>query len=189
MNDSTKTKPLRTLITCSLLVALEVILGRWFAIRTPLVNISFAFVPLSMVGMLFGPFWGFAAGGLADFIGAVLFPQGPYFPGFTLTNALCGMVHGFLLHKSFNVIWNRVQTLVHIGLSVAIVNLVLQMGLNTYWLIVIGATSKGYWVLLSTRLIKYLIMIPVQIAVIYIIQNSLVDPILKKRLLHQPAHC
>ena len=181
MNASKKSERLRTLVSCALLVALEVILGRWFAIRTPMVNISFAFVPLALSGLLYGPGYGFAVGGIADFIGAMLFPQGPYFPGFTLTNALCGMTHGFLLHQKSGMEQSQRSFFVRTVISVLIVNLGWQMCLNTFWLTVIGATSKGFWVLVGTRLTKYLIMAPVQILVITLVKNTLAKPLLRLR--------
>lgn len=187
MSTSNKTKSLYNLVICSMLIALEVVLGRWFAIRTPMVNISFAFVPLSLAGMLFGPVYGCISGGVADFIGAVLFPQGPYFPGFTLTNALCGLVHGLLLHQKDGVRWSHAQFMVRSVISVVIVNLGLQMCLNSYWLVLIGATKKGLWALLGTRITKYLIMIPVQILVINFLRESLVEPILRRWLNSQTS--
>ena len=179
MNKPAQQKPLQTLVTCGLLIALEVILGRWFAIRTPMVNLSFAFVPLALSGMLYGPIYGFACGGIADFIGAMLFPQGAFFPGFTLTNALCGMTHGFFLHQKSGMEQNRKSFLLRAILSVLIVNFGFQMCLNTFWLIVIGVTNKGYLALLSTRFVKYLIMAPIQIFVIAVIRDALAKPLMK----------
>ena len=84
----------RTLDRCCPVRRTEVVLSRFLSISTESLKIGFAFVPLVCCAMLYGPVWGAVAGGLADFIGAVLFPIGPYFPGFTLTNALIGLVFG-----------------------------------------------------------------------------------------------
>ncbi len=180
MNTSRKSQfSLSAMVCCSLLVALEIILSRWLSIQTPLVHISFAFVPLVLAAMLYGPGWGCAVGGIADFLGAQLFPVGGYFPGFTLTNALCGLVHGLLLYQKDGSSQSRTQFAVRSLLSVSIVNFVLQMCLNTYWLILMGATQKGYLTLLATRFPKYLVMVPIQFLVIGVIQRLLV-PALKR---------
>ena len=75
----------------AVLLAMEVVLSRFFSIATPITKFSFAFVPLAVCGALFGPVWGGVMGALADLLGAILFPIGPYFPGYTLNNALHGV--------------------------------------------------------------------------------------------------
>lgn len=186
MNTSRKSNfSLSAMVCCSLLIALELILSRWLSIQTPLVHISFAFIPLTLSAMLYGPGWACAVGGIADFLGAQLFPVGGYFPGFTLTNALCGLVHGFLLYQKPG--QSRGNFAFRSFVSVAIVNLGLQMCLNTYWLVVMGTAKKGYLALLATRFPKYLIMIPIQFVVIGVLHRLLVPALQKARAQTQPA--
>ena len=84
----------------AMLLAMEVILSRFFFIATPVTKFSFAFVPLAVCGALFGPVYGGIMGALADLLGATLFPIGPYFPGYTLNNALHGVALGMALKMS-----------------------------------------------------------------------------------------
>ncbi len=63
---------------------------------------------------------------LADILGAFIFPVGPYFPGFTVTAALTGLMYGLLLHKK--------QSMLNIVIAVAIQQWVLSLLLNTFWL-------------------------------------------------------
>ena len=49
--------------------------------------------------MLFGPGVGGAVGALSDILGYAVRPTGPYFPGFTVTAALSGVIFGLLLGK------------------------------------------------------------------------------------------
>ena len=60
----------------AVLLAMEVVLSRFFSIATPITKFSFAFVPLAVCGALFGPVWGGVMGALADLLGAILFPAG-----------------------------------------------------------------------------------------------------------------
>ena len=62
-------------------------------------KIGFAFVAVFVGAYLYGPVAGAVVGGLGDFLGAILFPIGAYFPGFTLNCALTGVVMGLLLYK------------------------------------------------------------------------------------------
>ena len=149
------------LVQVAMLVAVEVVLSRFLSISTPVTKIGFAFVPLAVCGMLFGPVWGGVAGGVADFIGAILFPIGPYFPGFTLTNALHGVMFGLFLHRREARWW-------HIALAVGINQFVLGVFLSAYWLYVMGAGP--YWVLVQARVLQGCILFPVQFAVIRLMQ-------------------
>ncbi len=67
----------------SVLIAMEIILSRFFSVTFWSVSkLSFAFIPLYMAGTYLGPKYAFLAGGIADLLGAILFPIMAYFPGF-----------------------------------------------------------------------------------------------------------
>lgn len=91
-------KTTKIMVTCALLVALQVILARFLSINTTFVVVNFSFLAVALAGILFGPLWGMAVGGVSDLVGASLFPFGAFFPGFTLTAALVGLVYGAFLH-------------------------------------------------------------------------------------------
>ncbi len=136
----------------ALLVAIEIVLSRFLSISTPIVRIGFSFVPLSMLAMLYGPFYAAAGAAISDIVGFVLFATGPYFPGYTLTAALTGLTYGLLLYRKPKS-WGRILT------AVLIVGLVLNLGLNTVWTQI--TTGKAYMVLLVPRVIKSLTMVPI----------------------------
>ena len=115
--------------------------------------------------MLYGPVWGAVAGGLADFIGAVLFPIGPYFPGFTLTNALIGLVFGLFLRRRTS----GTAGIVSICAAVLINNLVLSLLLNTLWVSVLYGSP--FLQLLPVRLMQNAVMIPIEIVVIIALRH------------------
>lgn len=56
--------------------------------------------PLLLGGILVGPRTGFAIGCLTDLINFALHPDGPFFPGFILTQALTAMLPGLLSWKA-----------------------------------------------------------------------------------------
>lgn len=91
----------KMLATLSILVAMEVIIARFGTIRpTESIKISLDFIPIVIAGILYGPVPAVIMSILADVLGAFLFPVGPFFPGFTLTAAVTGLIYGLLLHKS-----------------------------------------------------------------------------------------
>ncbi len=136
----------------ALLIALEIVLSRFLSISTPIVKIGFSFIPLSMLAMLYGPFYAGAGAAIADIVGAMLFPVGPFFPGYTLTAALTGLTYGLLLYRRPKS-WGRILA------AVLIVTMALNLGLNTVWIQL--TTGKAYMALLAPRVIKSLAMVPI----------------------------
>ena len=90
---------LKAMVTCAALIAAAIVLSRFSSINVWNLKIGFTFVPVFIAAYLYGPIGGAVVGGIADFIGAILFPIGAYFPGFTLTCVITGAVYGLLLHK------------------------------------------------------------------------------------------
>lgn len=160
----------KQLASLAMLVAIEIILSRCFSITTPIVKISISFIPLSMIGMLYGPVYSTTSAAIADLIGAALFPVGVFFPGYTLTAALTGCVYGIFLY-------NRPKSFKNIIIAVLVIDLCLRLGLNTYWTMIF--TGKGYLALLVPRILKTFVTIPLEVVGIKFIWEKLC-PILQK---------
>lgn len=147
------------LATLAMLIALEVVLSRLVApINTQFSKISFAFVPVVIASYLYGVKGGVAVAGIADVIGAVLFPSGEFFPGFTLTAILQGLIFGFFLSRKFDDKLKNVfvRTLIPVLLS----QILLSLLLNTYWLSYMYHSQ--FSALLVTRVVQTLVMTAVQ---------------------------
>ena len=169
-----RNKHLIALISCAMLIAIEIVLSRFLSISTPIVKIGFDFAPMALAGMLFGPWYGCAVGALADFLGANMFPIGPYWPGFTLVAGLCGLTYGLLLHHKAGVQWSRMATTLRIAAAVLIVTLPLQLGLDTLNLVML--LDKGFLALLPGRITKAAVMIPVQFITIHALYRFVAVP-------------
>lgn len=144
-----------TIITCiSLLIALDIILTRFLSINTQFLRISFGMIPVALAGAAFGPVWGGICGAVGDMLGMLIFPSGPFFPGFTLTAALTGITYGiFLYRKEIN----------HIVLNTVIASIIVCIGYNllldTLWLDILY--GSGFIAILPARIVKCIINIPV----------------------------
>ncbi len=142
----------------SMFIALEVILTRFLSIQTPIVRIGFTFLPIAISAIMFGPVYSGIAASLADIIGMMLFPTGgSFFPGFTLTAFLTGYIYGVFLYK-------KTISLTQISLAVIFSTVVVTLVLDTLWLWML--TGQGILVVLPARIIKCVIMIPIQIIMI-----------------------
>ncbi len=160
----------KKLVQISLLIALQVILTRFCSIQTPIVRIGFGFVAVTVMAMMFGPLSAGIGNAIADIIGSILFPSGAFFPGFTLTAFLSGVVYGVFLY-------NKPKTWLRIMGAVLTVCIGLNLLLNTFWLSII--MGKGYLALLPTRVISTLVTIPVHVFTIGIIWNKIVVKFVK----------
>ena len=151
----------KTVVYLGILTALEIVLNRFLSINAWNIKIGFNFVPIVVAAILFGPIHAGIVGALGDFMGAILFPIGPYFPGFTLTAFLTGAVFGLFLRKKQT--WGRTVA------AVCIVQLILGLLLNSFWISVLYGSPYGP--LLATRIVQCAIIGPVQIIVIQLISR------------------
>lgn len=153
----------RTLTRMALLIALEIVLSRFLSFSAWNTKIGLAFVPVVVAAILLGPLYAGIVGALSDFLGALLFPIGPYFPGFTLTAFLMGLCYGLFLYRK--------QSILRILGAVAVHQLILSLLLNTLWISLLYGSP--YAPLLVTRLPQCAILAAVQLAVIPLIAGLL----------------
>lgn len=148
-------------------VAMEVILARFLSLHTWNLKIGFSFLPVVAAAYWGGPIAGGLTGALGDLIGALLFPVGAYFPGFTLSAFLDGAVYGAIFRKGIG----KKQIL----LAVLIVQLGISLLLNTFWLTVLFQVS--WESLVALRLFQCATGIVIKFLLL-----SLVLPVLQKHL-------
>jgi ECF transporter S component (folate family) len=128
------------------------------SIETPIIRIGFGFLPNVIASIMFGPLLGGIAAATGDILGMLIFPKGAYFPGFTLTAFLGGVIYGLVLH-------NKKSSIKTSLLAVSIITIFINLGLNTLWLHII--TGKAALAILIPRIIKSSIEFPVKISLIY----------------------
>lgn len=156
-------KNLKKIVLAGLLLATSVVFNRFFSIKTPIVVISFGFIPKIIIATIFGPWWSILLFGLADLIGALLFPFGAYFVGYTITACLSGFIYGMFLHRKKKM--SAKSYLVRLIISCLLSNLICNLLLNSIWIMI--TTKKALAVLLPTRLVKELVTVPIYIAVMF----------------------
>ena len=91
---------IKKIIISSMLLAMFIILNRFISIKTEILVISFSFVPIMMSAIWLGPKYSTTIALLGDLLGAILFPFGPYFPGFTISSAISGLIYGVFLYNN-----------------------------------------------------------------------------------------
>lgn len=154
-----KKNSVRMIAYAAMLVALEVILNRFCSINTNGLKIGFSFVPIVIAANLFGPACAAIVYGTADLLGAILFPIGPYHPGFTLCAALMGLVYGLFLHQKSE---RRISYFPDIVVPALVNNLVFGLLVNTIWVAMLYS-SKAYGGWFLYRLPEYVVLIPMNL--------------------------
>jgi len=150
-------KSVSTVSVAGMLVAIGVVLSFVKIVLSPVLEISFSFLPLAAGGLLYGPVVGGIMGILTDVLGYFIRPNGPFFPGFTLSALISGILYGLLLYKK-PVTWTRV---IIVG---ALITVFINLGLTSLWLSMMY--GKAFVVLLTARIVKNLVMFPINTALL-----------------------
>ncbi len=152
---------LKSLAGLGMCLALGVVINLFGSFYiTATLKLSLGFLVLALIGMLYGPVCGFAAGTFIDVICYLLYPNGPYFIGFTLTTALTGMMFGLFLYRFRTELWRII-------VSRTLINLLLNLLLNSLWLTVLY--GQAFWAMLPSRIFKNVVLLPVEVALLWLI--------------------
>ncbi|MCH5300556.1 MAG: folate family ECF transporter S component [Ruminococcus sp.] len=150
-----------TLVIFAILMAAEIVIAQFLTIHTWNLKITLSFIPVVIAARIYGPIGGGLVAGVGDFLGAFMFPVGPWFPPITLTTAAVGVIFGLFLKNSDNFL--------RVLISVLISELIFSMFITPIWLMMLYGTD--YWILVGSRLI--------QVAVLIAIKLIIIPPILK----------
>lgn len=153
MSNKATSRHVATLAVCGMMIAVDVVLARLASLNTEVSRFGLALFVVAIVARLYGPVAAMTVHGISDIIGAIVFPNGPYFPGFTVTAVLIGLIYGVMFYRSVN--WWRILVAV-LGTQV-----VCTLCLNTLWLSIL--MDKSFWVFLPGRLIQAAITTPIQL--------------------------
>ncbi len=164
MRGNTKANVIQITVI-GMLLALQVVAGMFFSIKLPLVTIGFIFLPLSLTSILYGPWWGGAAGVMGDFLIASLGPYG-YYPPMATTAFLSGCIYGLFLYR-------KPLTVKRITLCVLTECLLCSVLLQTYWITLLS--GKGYFALMPLRLFQNVVVAPVSVALIRIVAPRVLE--------------
>ena len=152
-------KNTRVMVTCAMLLALEVALNATIAIYlSPSSRITFGFLAVAACAYLFGPTPAMLVATLSDVLVYLLHPTGFYFPGYTLTAALGGLVYGLFFYRK-NV------GIVRILLAQAVISVFLNIALNSLWVVL--TQGKALLAILPLRVTANAIGYPIYVALLF----------------------
>ncbi|MCE5192701.1 MAG: folate family ECF transporter S component [Candidatus Cryosericum sp.] len=149
-----------TISVAGMLVAISVVLSFVKIVLSPVLEISFSFLPLAAGGLLYGPVVAGVMGMLSDVLGYFVQPNGPFFPGFTLNALISGMLYGLFLYK-------RPVTLKRVTIVSALITVLINLLLNSVWFSMMY--GDAFIVLLTGRIVKNLVMFPINTALLMVL--------------------
>lgn len=171
----------KKIILSAMLLAIFIILNRFISIKTQILVISFTFVPIMMSAIWLGPKYSTIIALLGDLLGALLFPFGPYFPGFTVSSALSGLIYGIFLYNKGKEMTNK-QLIIRTTISSLIVLSIVNIFITSLWLHLLY--GQAYLVIIAGRIVTQIIMLPIQVIVIYALEKF-TRPFINKYLLEE----
>ncbi len=161
--DSTQElSKVKSVAICAMMLALRVVVGYFSNLTltiTPNAKVGFAFLPIAIASMLFGPVCGMIVGELGDILSFLLAPMGGYFFGWTLNGMLVGMLYGLFLYKADS------KLLLRLIICEILINFAVEVPLGSLWLMI--QFGKAFWVMAGTRAIKCLIAVPIETVLVY----------------------
>lgn len=159
------------IVVMAFMIALEIVLSKVVSINLAFLRVGFGFLPIAVLAILYGPICAGICYGIGDLIGAFIFPTGAFFPGFTVTAILTGILFGAVLY-------NKKVTLLRALIASTLVAIICNLLINTYWLTFI--IGKGFGVLLASRALKELIAIPVMALLIVAMDKTAIKTMRNK---------
>ena len=149
-------KNTRMLVMLALFIALQIVLTRFLSIQVPAQRVSFAFLPIAVSGIMFGPLAAGVAALVADVLGLLIVGGVPHW-GIAFNAFLTGAVSGLLLHKRGHSLPRIIAVCaINIGIIAALI--------QPIW--ISQLTGNPYWPLVISRLPVLAVMFPIQVVLI-----------------------
>ncbi|MDD7388295.1 MAG: folate family ECF transporter S component [Lachnospiraceae bacterium] len=171
---------IQSLVLCAFFVAIYIVLYFCNIKITNDIQFRPGYLAIAAAGMYGGPIMGALTGAVGDVLSMLVTGgQGEvFFFGFTLSYALMGFFFGLVLHGG--------PITVVRGIAAALVEFLVSVFLNTYWLMIMYYSGQNYIALMITRIPKCLIMLVISSIVLTIIMKALYTAFSRARLL--PAY-
>lgn len=166
-------KTTRMLVFAALMIGLRVVCKPLSIPVGPMLNIPIAAMMVNAIGaMTFGPVVAIPAAFISDLLGALLFPQGPYFPLYALTEIAGSVIFALFLYRARVTVWRVLLARFCIDFFV---NIALQTPIN--YLYYAYALGKSYPGLLLIHVVKELALFPVEAVLITVVMRFVVPPL------------
>lgn len=164
-----KTFSTQNLVMMAALIAIQIILARFFSIQTETLRVGFESIPVILAGMWLGPVCGAIVAVIADILGTVIQGFGAWFPPLVLGPLSVAILSGVSTKYIFRSSLAETKDTWKVAVTVVVVGILNSflfglIGSTLYSIMVMGNTT-AFPVLLGTNLVQRLATKPLTIAI------------------------
>lgn len=167
-------KNIKYLSLMAAFIALKIILSATYIPVSENLRIGISFLVIALEASIVGPIAGMVSGAVTDIVSFIIFPNGPFFPGYTLTAMLGELFYALLLY-------NKKITVVRITIAKILNNYLVNVGLGSLWSSMLY--GNAYLVYFARSIIKNTILLPIEVLLLVILFNLLGKALVKKKFL------
>ena len=155
-------KQILDITVMALILAIRLVMEMLPAIKFGVyVQLGFGFIGAAIAGVMLGPWRAALVGILVDILGYFFrVVTGQFFFGYTLTALFGGLIYGYFLYK-------RPLSWEQIFMTVLLVTIFCNIGLNSIWVHMM--TGKAFTVIMPLRILKNMITLPLNTAILTVL--------------------
>lgn len=168
-------RDVRYLALMAAFIAMKIMLSSAYIPLSESLHIGISFTVVCIEASIIGPVSGMVSGFITDLLSFMIFPNGPFFPGYTLTAMLGELVYALFLY-------NRPITILRIAGAKVVNNYVVNVLIGCLWSNMIY--GKGYIYYFMKSIVKNTLMLPVEIILLVLLFNLLGQTLKKRNLIH-----
>lgn len=153
------------------MIALKTVLSMYYIPVSENLRVSISFLIVALEASIVGPAASIVSGAVTDLVSFVLFPDGAFFFGYTITAMLGELIYALFLYQK-KITWQR------LFLSKLLNNYLVNVLLGSLWSAILY--SKGYYWYLARSAVKNTILLPFEVLALAALFKLLL-PVLQKR--------
>ena len=161
-DSANEIKKVSSICGCAMFTALDIILRAIRIDFSAVLSLGFSTLAVAASAMYYGPLLTGLAGIIADTLGHLVHPNGPYFPGFAISAFITGVIYGCFFYKQEKISWKRVI------LARLCITVVINLILTPLWL----NMMYGNALFAVPRIIKNIVMFPLDAWLLYIVLKT-----------------
>ena len=158
-------------------IAMKIVLGSIYIPVAENLRIGITFMIVALEAAIIGPGAGMISGAVTDLLGFAIFPNGPFFAGYTLTAMAGELIYGLCFYQ-------KKMTVLRIIIAKVLNNYLVNVLLGSLWSAMLY--SKAYIVYATASLIKNTLLLPVEIVLLVVIFNLLAHFLVHRKLIPEP---
>lgn len=156
----------------AMMVALIFIFSRFLGITTDVLHIGFDFLPVVLIGCLYGPLWAAVTYMVGDLVCAILMPFGAINPGLTVIAGIIGLVYGFIFYDRD--LSGKRLLLATLLASLVVAGIIKLFGTSICLAVMYGSP---YWPMVVSRIPNCAFLFAVQMITIPLIYRYVYKPV------------